>query len=402
MPDIQSYHVDWLVTDETTRSDVTVRICDTRLVEVAAGHSVDAIDLGPVALVDGLVNAHTHLEFSRLQVPIPTTGRFTDWIRSVVAYRRGSPNEIPQAIREGIAESHRAGTTLLGDIATVGWSLSDYQAADCSGVIFQELLGLSPQRVAQQQELASSHVVVKSDATMMGLSPHAPYSTHFDLVTDAVTLAGKTGCPITMHLAETVAELELLAKGTGEFRDLLSDFGIWHDDLFAIPRRPMDYLEILAQAPRSLIVHGNYLDEEELRFIATRPQMTLVYCPRTHAAFGHSEHPWRRMQELGGRVAIGTDSRASNPDLSLFAELQFLAARHQDLSHIELLRVGSTAGRHALVGETAVADPSANFTLIESLKSRINNPERELFGPGNRVCGTMINGNWVWPVSIDG
>ena len=172
-----------------------------------------------------------------------------------------------------------------------------------------------------------------------------------------------------MHLAETRAELELLADGTGEFRELLTDFGIWRDDRSQFGQRPMDYLEILSQAPRSLIIHGNFLVEVELKYLASRPQMTLVYCPRTHAAFGHSEHPWRRLRELGGRVAIGTDSRASNPDLSLFAELQLVAANNPDLSHVELLQLGSSAGREALgIGKPNVAD----FTLIR-LKSNCNN-----------------------------
>ena len=93
MSDIQSYHVQWFVT-RTAQFDVTVRIGDGRLLAVEPGRADDAIELGAVALVDGLVNAHTHLEFSGLKAPIPTTGRFTDWIRAVVAHRRAGPNSV--------------------------------------------------------------------------------------------------------------------------------------------------------------------------------------------------------------------------------------------------------------------------------------------------------------------
>lgn len=390
MNDTQSYHVEWFVT-QTAQFDVTVRFSDGRLISVEPGKSGDAVELGAVALVDGLVNSHTHLEFSSFSKPIPTTGRFTDWIRAVVQHRRLHPAKVSDAIRRGLRESLESGTTLLGEIATAGWSWEDYADSKTDGVLFQEILGLLPDRIAQQKETAKSILQESRKSLSVGISPHAPYSTHLDLVHDAVQLARQTNCPLAMHLAETRAELELLASGTGEFRELLTDFGIWRDDRSQFGRRPMDYLEILSQAPRSLIIHGNYLAEDELRYLSAQPQMTLVYCPRTHAAFRHAEHPWRRLRELGGRVALGTDSRASNPDLSLFAELQFLAANNPDLSHVELLQLGSSAGRQALGFDNSTV---ANFTLVRLTGSRTHEPR--LFTPTNRVCGTMLNGRWAW------
>ena len=377
MHDVRSYHVDWYVTNNSPERDVTIHVSQGRILGVESGRTTGAIDIGSVALVDGLVNAHTHLEFSHFQQPIPTTGRFTDWIRAVVKYRRDHPESAGAAIRSGIKECQQTGTTLVGEIATVGWSPRDYIESGFRGVVFQELLGLSPERIAQQLQIARGHSK-SSDLKQPGLSPHAPYSTHWDLVQQAVEIARQTNTPLAMHLAETTAELELLKSGTGEFREMLSDFGIWRDEFFSTRPAPLDYLKLLARAPCSLIIHGNYLDQAELEFLASQSQMTLVYCPRTHAAFNHPSHPWRRLTELGGRVAIGTDSRASNPDLSLFAELQFLAARHPDISHCELLRLGSIEGGRGL--GISQSDPSllSDRTLIRSPKSPITNLDRDL------------------------
>lgn len=392
MKDERAYHVDWFV-DRIAHPDVTLRIAGGHLQSVSAARAADAIHLEGVVAVSGLVNAHTHLEFSSLKTPIPTVGRFTDWIRAVVAHRRQNPTNVSDAIREGIRECFESGTTQIGEIATVGWSFEDFDQHSFHGVVFQELLGLTSERIAEQQSIAQSHTNNRAASPVVGISPHAPYSTHLELVDESVRLANETGCPIAMHLAETQAELELLAAGSGEFREMLQSFGIWRDELFPGGRRPLDYLKRLSQASRSLIVHGNYLDEEELNYIADHPQMTLVYCPRTHAAFGHAQHPWRRLLELGGHVALGTDSRASNPDLSLFAELQFLAQRHPDLSHIDLLALGSAAGSRAL----GMREPNrADFTFIQLLNGSIQDPSRELFTAGHRPCGTMIAGQWAW------
>ena len=393
--EIQSYHVACLCLGGMPHTDVTIRIEQGRVLDVIPGRSAEAVELGSVALVDGLVNAHTHLEFSLQTEPTPTCGRFTDWIRQVVRYRREHPESTAKAIRTGIDESLRSGTTLVGDIATIGWAADNYQASGCRRIVFQEVLGLSTERMTQQRQLARSAASLASQDFAIGISPHAPYSTHFELVRDSVQLARECGCPVAMHLAETKAELELLAHQTGEFRELLIDFGIWNDSLFDTPRRPLDYLHILAEAPRALIIHGNYLQEDELHFIASQPQMTLIYCPRTHAAFGHDPHPWQRLITLGGRVAIGTDSRASNPDLSLFAELQYLAARHPTVSHLNLLKLGSRAGRTALGFGSDESLADADLTLIKIEHSDGWHIERDLFSSQNCVCGTMIGGVWI-------
>ena len=93
-----------------------------------------------MALIDGLVNAHTHLEFS-LQTSQPPlvddspTGfvRWCDTGRTSRIYCKG--------IRTGIDESLRSGTTLIGDIATIGWAADNYQVSGCRRIVFQEVAG---------------------------------------------------------------------------------------------------------------------------------------------------------------------------------------------------------------------------------------------------------------------
>ena len=389
----QCYHVEWFITS-TIQSDVTIRIENDRVVQVESGRSAEAIDLGHVALVSGLVNAHTHLEFSNLEKPIPSRGLFTDWIRGVISQRLTDPSGTGRAIKEGLEECVRAGTTLVGEIASQNWTEHDYRSSKIDLVAFQEVLGLLPPRVALQKEILSAFAKTPHSAFQNGLSPHAPYSTHLQLVRHAVELAQEHRLPVAMHLAETKAEVEFLATQRGEFYDFLSGMGLWNDDPDRFGTSPLDYLQILSNAPRVLVIHGNYLNDDELRFLARHPHMTLVYCPRTHAAFGHAEHPWRRATELGVRVAIGTDSRASNPNLSLFEELQFLASQSPDVSHLELLTMGSTNGRQAIVGELSEC---ASFTLIRPrADEQLSDPETNLFTSTNSVAGTMIRGTWVW------
>ena len=388
----QSYQLGWFIADQI-HDQVTIHLDDRGVAAIESGHDPRATDLREYALIDGLVNTHTHLEFSSFRSPIPTSNRFTDWIKAVVAHRRDNSELVTTSLRSGIQESLRSGTTLIGEIATVGWSWDDYLAGSMKGVVFQELLGLTADRVTQQQELADRHVEKKFKHLIAGLSPHAPYSTHLDLVDHAVMQARQAGSPLAMHLAETESEIEFLKNRTGEFRDMLTAFGLWNDDPARFGKQPMDYLERLAEAPSALVIHGNYLSEDELNFLANHQNLTLVYCPRTHFAFGHQSHPWQHAIRKGVRVALGTDSRASNPDLSLFAELQFLASQTPQLSHLELLKLGTTNGRKALLGNQRLR---TDFTLVRLPQLASVDPRANLFSADSSVAATWIDGTWAW------
>jgi len=339
-------------------------------------------DLGDVALLPGLVNAHTHLEFSRLDQPLGTAGAgFADWIRGVIAWRRASATAgLPSSDREGkwsrpttstdtaprasafasgLAESRASGVAALGEIATSDWQ-PQLAPGDPTVVIFRELLGLSPERVGPNLALAAAHVArCRATSLRGGLSPHAPYTVHPRLLEGACRLSAEARVPLAMHLAESREELELLAVHRGPLVELLESLGAWHPDVLPAGRRALDYLRALAQAHRALVIHGNYLAADEIEFLAARrEQMALVYCPRTHAYFGHAPYPLVQMLSCGVRVAIGTDSRASNPDLSLWHELVHIAARQTDVAPAEILRLGTLAGAEAL----GLADTMGSLT----------------------------------------
>jgi len=314
-------------------------------------------DLGDVALLPGLVNAHTHLEFSQLQQPLGQPGMgFADWIRCVIEWRRQAPSGGQHsAIIAGLAESRAAGVAAVGEIAAGDWpSALPPPLAEVSAVVFRELLGLSAERVTPLCELAEQHVgrMPSGPASglphVAGLSPHAPYTVHPELLGRVCELSAVRRVPVAMHLAETREELELLQSQGGPLIELLASLGAWHPEILPRGQRPLDYLRVLAGAHRALVVHGNYLADDEIEFLAgNREQMSAVYCPRTHAYFRHEPYPLAKMLAAGVRVAVGADSRASNPDLNLWAELQHIAERYPDIAPGTILRIGTLSGAEA-------------------------------------------------------
>lgn len=321
-------------------------------------------DLGNVALLPGFVNAHTHLEFSLLEKPLCEPGvAFSEWIACVVEHRRTQNKKLMvetdgfqrfrrRAAETGLHEVQSSGTAAIGEIATPGWPRECFPAHGLHVTVFLELLGLATDAEDRLLAMAQSFVSEVQDIGSRlkpGLSPHAPYTASPRLVEKACEISAAERIPVAMHLAESREELELLVSHRGGLVETLDKLKAWHPEAVPQGRRPLDYLETLALAHRALVIHGNYLAPDEMDFLARcRDRMSVVYCPRTHAYFRHEPYPLEAMLAAGVYVAVGTDSLASNPDLSLLAELREIARLHPTISPESILRMGTAGGAEAL------------------------------------------------------
>lgn len=321
-------------------------------------------DLGDVAVLPGLVNAHTHLEFSDLESPLGTRGMsLADWIGQVVRSRHDRSSEQRQgACQMGIVESKRAGVRLIGEISTPPLDYPSIDAGSPVLICFAEVLGLAADRSVERMSAAELHV--GKDPTR-GWSPHAPYSTARDMIERSVARASEEARPVAMHVAESPDERTLLESATGPLADALRSMGVWENNRFPWPGDPLiDLIDLLSTPPRALLIHGNDLQAAEIERIARYRSITVVYCPRTHDFFGYDEHPVAALLRAGIRVALGTDSRASNPDLNLWREVQYLLRHRQDLRPEQVLRMATRDGADSLGrGELGRIEPAASAAL---------------------------------------
>jgi cytosine/adenosine deaminase-related metal-dependent hydrolase len=204
----------------------------------------------------------------------------------------------------------------------------------------------------------------------VGVTPHAPYTVEPEGYRKCLQFARSTGRPIATHLAETPEEAEFLAAGTGEFRRLW-ELGVmaWDEHVPTFAGGPIRFAEEvgLLSYP-TLLAHVNYCDDDELAVLA-RGAASVVYCPRTHAYFEHRPHRWREMLAAGINVAVGTDSRASSPDLNLVDELRLLRQIAPDIPAIELWSMATTRAAKAIgllsVGSIA-SGKAADFAVFSA------------------------------------
>ncbi len=394
LPDTYSLRGDFVFTPgQPPREQTWVNVAGGTIVGIGPPAPGPEVVLSGCGIVPGLINAHAHLEFSSLTEPLGTPGmHLPAWIGEVFRWRSASGQSTGDPTAIGIRESLEAGVVAVGDIRT-GGKLP--QQSPLHLIAFEELIATGSEQCDAAAERARQYATVTPPSRVqLGLSPHAPYSVATPLWQQAIALATERAMPLTVHLAETREELAFLSSGTGPFADLLAA----RDAAEFVPAgtRPLDFLQLLASAPQVLLAHGNYLSAEEIAFLAAhREQFSLVYCPRTHAYFGHEPYPLDAFLQAQLNVAVGTDGRGSNPDLNLFAELQFLASRFDSLSGDTLLQMGTLAGANALglsdrLG-TLEAGKEASLAVVRLDEGR--DPYDRLFAASSRVAATLVAGH---------
>lgn len=331
------------------------------------------VDLGAVAVLPGLVNAHTHLELSWMRGAVPGGGRFTEWIRRLLAARREGPpgggSALQTAISAAIVECRRTGTTLVGDVANTMATVAPLGASDLHAVVFHELIGFRADAASRlMDEALKEHSRVAAPSNVrVTLAAHGPYSVSpalFQHIRRALTR--DPFAPSSVHLGESAEELELLREGDGPWRALLEDLGAWDETWVAPACNPVEYLDRIGFLDdRILCVHGVHLDRPALQGLARR-RVSLVTCPRGNRLTGAGTPPVGEFYRAGLRVAVGTDSLASVPDLNLFSELAELRRLAPDVPASRLLESATLQGARALGWDTEFGsiEPGKRSALV--------------------------------------
>lgn len=380
-----------------------------RIAEIgpARGRTAD-LALGNVAVAPGFVNAHTHLELGRLEgADESATEDEIAWLGRVIAQRRDTPEATMLAnVRDNLAASIAAGTTLLGDITTAGRSWEVLADAPLRSVVFTELIGLRRER-AMEVSLRAFEWLARAtrgaepeSRARAGLSPHAPYSTALWLFERAASAR----VPLATHLAEMPEELELLSSRSGRLRTFLEELGAWSEDWQPTGERPSSYLR-RGPARRAdwIVGHGTYLTAEDFWMMRPRtpasPRIAIAYCPRTTARFGHGPHPYRAMLASGAIVCLGTDSLASAPSLSILDELRWLARSDDGLGGSDLLTMGTLYGAWALRAErrrgSLKPNKQADLAVVALPDRDETDPHRLILDSDLPVVATMCGGQFV-------
>jgi len=351
----------------------------------------EIVDLSEQALLPGLINAHCHLDYTCLHGKIPRQKSFTDWIQAINAEKaKLSPKDYVRSINEGFTEAKRFGTTTIANLTAFPELVSKVQAPIRTWW-FAELIDVrDPSRANEIVDLAAEQLKPQKH---WGLAPHTPFTASANLYRRCEEIARRENILLTTHLAESSEEMSMFQDAKGPLYEFLKEIG---RDMSDCGRgTPSAHFRIIEGNRPCLLVHVNELTKTGFDLLTKmKIKSSIVHCPRSHEYFGHSSFQYDKLRDLGFNICLGTDSLASNDDLSLLAELRAFQKVFPDVSPEDILKMVTVNPARALQQENALGKIRAGFAadLVALPITKSTSVFEEIIAFNGAVTWSMLEG----------
>ncbi|PRI10853.1 amidohydrolase family protein [Leucobacter massiliensis] len=316
-------------------------------------------------LAPGLVNAHTHLQYTRMaEVASRSYAGFDDWGTAFDEAYAAADRDWAAAAAEGAAASLAAGVTAAADVVTDREALGALHDAGMHGIAYWEVYGASNADWGEAaRERVREQIRGIPSPPGAGVSPHAPYSLEVQPLLELPDIVREEGLRLHIHLAEAHMEREFDGidgyagagpGGHGGWPELEADSfrALRSHGIGVSSTQFVDHLGVLG--PDCHIAHGVYVSAEDRALLRARGT-SVALCPRSNEVIGLDMPPVAAYLREGNPIAVGTDSLSSSPSLDLMADVAALArvARTQGYQGDDLhqrLFTAATLGGAAAMG----------------------------------------------------
>jgi aminodeoxyfutalosine deaminase len=325
-------------------------------------------------LTPGFINCHCHLELSHLKGLIPEKQGLVNFVVSVVS-QRNQPEEIRvEAARSAETSMLANGIVAVGDICNTRDTLTIKSEKRLVYYQFIEVFGWAPDQAIARfntgKKLAALFHESGLEENCISLNPHAPYSISNELWNlMQPVFHGKT---ITIHNQETQAENEFFISGSGELVDMYARMNIDNRHFKAPGTRSLPaYLHKLNYASNRLLVHNTFTIEADIEEAQqSGGNLFFCLCPNANLYIENRLPDIPVFLKHKSQLVLGTDSLASNQQLSILEEMKTIKTKFPHIPTTEILLWASSNGARALSFDSSLGDFSKGkkpgIVLIEN------------------------------------
>jgi cytosine/adenosine deaminase-related metal-dependent hydrolase len=246
------------------------------------------------------------------------------------------------------------GIVAIGDIANTSDTLSLREKDMLHWQTFVESIGFAPERAAHSFDVAQKILIefegqIPQEKTLQqSIVPHAPYSVSADLL--QLISSQSADKIISIHNQESAAENELYDSKTGPFIEFYTALGIDNTSFVASGQNSLpSYGAHLSDLHTTILVHNTFSEKSDIDFAQSKfEQLFWCLCPNANLYIENRLPNINLLLDSGASICIGTDSLASNHQLSVMAELETIHQFYPQIGWEQLLQWATYNGACAL------------------------------------------------------
>ena len=356
----------YTIAGEPLKNGVVTLDNDGSIVEVSATAKAGLkIEYHEGIICPGFINTHCHLELSHMRNQLKEKTGIGVFIEGVIS-KRGSTadTEIQQAIVQAETEMIKNGIVAVGDISNGNCTFKQKAKGNLLYHTFIEVFNLDADKA---EDTFHKGLVLEAEykdiftlknlkhAGFSSISPHAPYTMSEKLLKLINDYAEKNKSTISIHNQESEAESELFISRTGALFNTFKKIGF---NTALLRQTGINALRstmpLLTNASTLLFVHNTFTSREDV--IWAQKQMKTgrrsnVYwctCPNANLYIENTLPDYTVFLDTNALVTVGTDSLASNHNLSVLDELKTISENVPALSLQTLLTWATKNGADCL------------------------------------------------------
>lgn len=374
-------------------------------------------DFGDAIIMPGMVNVHSHIEYSVYRGIFDNLS-FPEWVERIVKINRHMDDDAwHKSAALGVLETVSSGITTLADMSRTGIALDHIVESGLRGYVFREVFGMDDRKLGKTLETAKANYQLtfeaSNDMVRVGIAPHSPYTVSAKLFSNLAKWAGEENIKMAVHLCEAAEEIAFVRHGSGPLASSFMETAGWGDVIWQPTGvSPIRYLLQWEVFEADIIaVHCVFLTEKDFD-ILKHYDVPIAHCPKSNAKLGCGIAPLVEMMDKGLRVGFGTDSPASSNIMDLFDEMRVAILLHRGkeqtvdaLTAENFVRMATMGGAETLSMQKEVGSLESGkkadiiaVDLSHSQLAPITDPYSALVYGANQddVFFTMINGKILY------
>jgi cytosine/adenosine deaminase-related metal-dependent hydrolase len=302
-------------------------------------------------LVPGFVNTHCHLELSHMKSAIPMHTGLHGFVSKIAAGREADEETIRKAAENADIRMWYNGIAAIGDISNTDYTFEIKRKSKIAYHTFIEIFSTITELAQIKFDAALElHKNLDNKGLPSSIVPHAPYSVSPEMFRLISNYALEKKHFFSIHNQESHSENELFLSKSGKLHDTLKELGVNFD---AIPQTGKNSLEsVINQIDKSircLLVHNTYSTRKDIELASNHFQeLYLALCPNANLYIENKLPDIKLFRQLGQKITIGTDSLASNHQLSVLEEMKTISHNFPGIPLEEILEWATFNGAEAL------------------------------------------------------